>query len=101
MEKVKNRRGGLNLIGSFKCNRESLFAKMNPYGVDWANIELNYNNSNWLWTARIDWHSTRVDVDGYTEEEAIDNAIKCFAEWADRVLNQEEINEHTKTNHMV
>lgn len=101
MKKILNQRGNLNFIGSFRCNRESLFTKLNPYGLDWANIELSYNNANWVWTARVDWNRTRVDVDGYTEQEAVDNAVKCFAEWSDRVLNQEEINnEHAETNQL-
>lgn len=89
------RRGGFNLIGSFWCSRERLFQKQNPYGVDWANIETTYHSDRWMWTARIDWHRTRVDVDGESEQQAIDNAIEHFKTWADRVLHSEDIKEIT------
>lgn len=99
---MKVKRGGLNLIGTFWCTRERLLAEQNPYGVDWANIETQYYSDRDLWVARVDWHSTRVDVDGYTEKEAIDNACKSFLTWADRVLHKEDTNnEHHAETYLV
>jgi len=97
---ITGKLGGFNLIGTFRCSMPRLLQEQNPYGLDWANVELTYNPDRLMWTARIDWHRTRVDVDGESEQQAIEDACKHFLIWSDQVLHSqytEELNnEHAE-----